>query len=77
METPENTQENKRQLTPAMENAKWKPGQSGNPGGRPKKKPVTDYLIDQLDQPIPESMKSQLPEVCSLRCMAEKLPSVS
>jgi Family of unknown function (DUF5681) len=23
---------------------KWKPGQSGNPGGRPKKKPLTDEL---------------------------------
>jgi hypothetical protein len=38
METPENTQENKRQLTPAMEAAQWRPGQSGNPGGRPKRK---------------------------------------
>ena len=24
---------------------RWQPGQSGNPGGRPKKKPMTDALI--------------------------------
>jgi hypothetical protein len=33
---PENTLK-KHALTPAMESRKWKPGQSGNPGGRPKK----------------------------------------
>jgi len=38
----------------------YKPGQSGNPGGSPKKQPVTDYLIDQLDQPLPDSMKEKL-----------------
>jgi Family of unknown function (DUF5681) len=27
---------------------KWKPGQSGNPGGRPKKKPLTDELEKML-----------------------------
>lgn len=41
----------------------FKPGQSGNPGGRPKKQPITDYLIDQLDQPIPEAMKAKLPPI--------------
>jgi hypothetical protein len=41
----------------------FKPGQSGNPGGRPKKQPITDYLIDQLDQPIPEVMKVKLPPI--------------
>lgn len=34
----------------------WKPGESGNPGGRPKKNPVTDYLRDQLEAEIPVSM---------------------
>jgi hypothetical protein len=41
----------------------FRPGQSGNPGGRPKKQPITDYLIDQLDQPIPEAMKAKLPPI--------------
>lgn len=27
----------------------WKPGQSGNPNGRPKTKPATDELKAQLD----------------------------
>ena len=33
---PANTQK-KHALTPAMEARKWKPGQSGNPNGRPKR----------------------------------------
>lgn len=27
---------------------RWKPGQSGNPGGRPKRKPLTDQLLDEV-----------------------------
>ena len=41
----------------------FKPGQSGNPGGRPKKLPITDYLKEQLAAPIPESMRAKLPPV--------------
>jgi hypothetical protein len=41
----------------------FKPGQSGNPGGRPKKAPITDYLRDQLEAPIPEAMKAKLPPI--------------
>ena len=26
----------------------WKPGESGNPNGRPKRKPITDALIREL-----------------------------
>ncbi len=29
---------------------RWKPGQSGNPGGRPKKKPMTEALIRILNK---------------------------
>jgi hypothetical protein len=29
----------------------WKPGQSGNPGGRPKSKPLTDKLLEALSDP--------------------------
>jgi hypothetical protein len=29
----------------------WKPGQSGNPGGRPKSKPITDKLLEVLEDP--------------------------
>src|SRR4051812_2849122 len=29
----------------------WKPGQSGNPGGKPKKKPVTELYEEMLSDP--------------------------
>jgi hypothetical protein len=39
-----------------VENLKpWQPGQSGNPGGRPKKKPVTDELERLLEQEAPHA----------------------
>lgn len=43
----------------------FKPGQSGNPGGRPKKLAITDLLKEQLDKPIPEAMKAKLPPIFS------------
>ena len=46
---PENTPENKRCLTPEMEARKWQPGQSGNPGGRPKKKVITEIYERLLE----------------------------
>ena len=51
-ETPENTQTNTRPaLTPEMEARKWQPGQSGNPSGRPKKKPITDLFEELMSDP--------------------------
>ena len=38
----------------------FQPGQSGNPGGRPKKLPITEYLKAQLELPVPEAMMNQL-----------------
>ena len=32
---------------------KWKPGQSGNPSGRAKRKPITDGLLAFADKKIP------------------------
>ena len=34
-----------------MEGRKWKPGESGNPSGRPKKKPITDIHERILSNP--------------------------
>jgi hypothetical protein len=49
---PENTPNIKRaKLTPEMEAVKWKPGQSGNPGGRPKKKLITEMYEEILNDP--------------------------
>jgi hypothetical protein len=37
--------------TPTPENLRpWKPGQSGNPGGRPKKRPVSEELASLLGE---------------------------
>ncbi len=37
----------------------WQPGQSGNPSGRPKKRPVTDEYFQLLNEPIPEKLRLQ------------------
>src|SRR5437773_9185132 len=34
----------------------WKPGQSGNPGGRPKKRPITDCYGALLNQSLPDEL---------------------
>ena len=39
----------------------FKPGESGNPAGRPKRLPVTDFITEQLEKPIPATMRAQLP----------------
>jgi hypothetical protein len=28
----------------------WKPGQSGNPGGRPRRRPIAELLVAELEQ---------------------------
>jgi hypothetical protein len=38
----------------------WKPGQSGNPSGRPKRRPITDSYIEQARQKMPAEMCRQL-----------------
>jgi aromatic ring-opening dioxygenase LigB subunit len=45
---PENTEQN-RELPQAFIEKQWKPGQSGNPGGRPKKKLVDEALLELLE----------------------------
>ena len=43
----QNTVKTKRAAPPHA----WKPGQSGNPGGRPKSKPITEMLRVIFDNP--------------------------
>lgn len=35
---------------PPPEEYRWKKGQSGNPGGRPKRKPLTDLMLEALSE---------------------------
>lgn len=34
----------------------WKPGQSGNPAGRPRKRPLSDAYLRVLESPAPADM---------------------
>jgi hypothetical protein len=36
------------------EATRWKPGQSGNPGGRPKRTPLVDASREVLAEPVPD-----------------------
>ena len=52
-------QPKKHALTPEMEANKWKPGQSGNPGGRPKDPGITAIQIEMLDKKCPYDSKGR------------------
>jgi hypothetical protein len=50
---------------------KWKPGVSGNPGGRPKKKPITEIFEELLScEQDREKIKKQVRETMTNRGMA-------
>lgn len=38
------------------ESTRWKPGQSGNPGGRPKKLHITDAIRAELEREGPDGV---------------------
>ena len=43
-----------------MEANKWKPGQSGNPSGRPRKLPITDRYASVAELPVPDYLLAAL-----------------
>ena len=47
----------------------WKPGQSGNPGGRPKRQPITDDYLALHDKPIPAKIRDKIAQ-----SLGEELP---
>lgn len=55
MVTPENRHKTGQQTHVAgSEATRWKPGQSGNPGGRPKTAPLSHAYRDKLGSPVPD-----------------------
>jgi hypothetical protein len=38
----------------------WKPGESGNPDGRPKKRPISDRYNSLAETPLPEKRRLEL-----------------
>lgn len=82
MEDPGNKKENKKTLNPEFVDAMWKPGQSGNPSGRPKKKPITEMYERILNDPenvaaiekatISALRKGNMAMVLQLREMADR-----
>jgi hypothetical protein len=38
----------------------WKPGESGNPSGRPKKRPISDSYAEFAQRPLPEKLRREL-----------------
>ncbi|MGB9242890.1 MAG: DUF5681 domain-containing protein [Candidatus Acidiferrales bacterium] len=38
----------------------WKPGESGNPSGRPKNRPISDFYAEVAQRPVPEKLRRTL-----------------
>lgn len=49
-----------RSLPKEAEPYKWKPGQSGNPGGRPKKTSISDAYAKLVDRRLPDEICRKL-----------------
>ncbi len=49
-----------RSLPKEAEPYKWKPGQSGNPGGRPKKTSISDAYAKHVGKSVPEDVRLKL-----------------
>ncbi len=59
----------KRKLPPQLEANKWKPGQSGNPKGRPKRKSLEEVLREYLAKVLETDKEGN--EVTRLDAMAK------
>jgi ribosomal protein L17 len=61
-ESPQNSKKTGEDhpLSTLGEPYRWKPGQSGNPGGRPRRKPLTEALELLLQETDPRTKKQNL-----------------
>ena len=57
-------------ISPQMAAAQWQKGTSGNPGGRPKKTPITDELRRLLDEPY-SGKERRFQGMTNVRALAE------
>jgi hypothetical protein len=47
---------NKHEITPKMKAKQWQPGQSGNPHGRPRKRPISEAYEDRAQMTLDEDL---------------------
>jgi hypothetical protein len=57
---------------PGGESTRWKPGQSGNPGGRPKKTPLADACREVLALPVPDDAEGRTYAKAIAQSLAQK-----
>jgi Family of unknown function (DUF5681) len=70
---PENRQKTgDAALVVAGEPTRWKSGQSGNPGGRPKAAPLSHACRELLAQPVPEDPKGRTYAEAIAQTLGEK-----
>jgi hypothetical protein len=55
-----NTAQNKKSPSLPVVPFRWKPGQSGNPNGRPKKEPITERYRQALEIKLPDEIRITL-----------------
>jgi hypothetical protein len=78
-----NSSENRISGAPQLDPYKFKPGQSGNPSGRPKKKPITEMYerilskpenIQALEDAVNKALsRGQMAMVLQLREMTDRI----
>jgi hypothetical protein len=58
--TPQNRRKTgKKNPVPRSESTQWKPGQSGNPGGRPRTAPLSQACRELLNAPVPNDPQAR------------------